>query len=348
MDTSIPYYEDMTRISNSNIGWFLKKGPRYLKDMLEGKAEGIKGSFLEKGTMIHEYILQPDEFWKDYIILEFAVPKVKQQKVLLESYTASKLLNPLESEEDRLLSSYNVAYNNNKDNKKKIEEAKELVELYQNYIEYIQNKDSKKIISFADLNILKAIKKNMQEHKKANELLFDYADTFETHNEFHINWEFPVSPLIKLTGDELLTQEEIDERSYIQCKSLLDRVMIDRTNKKIILVDIKTTADIYNFEHSIEEFDYCRQLAYYWMAIHWYFKYELKEDISKYSYETYIVGVQSHDGYEVKVFKFSPISLENKTDKIKNAIREIAWHKITDNWDHVRSYYEGDGSELIC
>ena len=52
MDISIPYYEDMSRISNSNIGWFLKKGPRYLKDMLDGKIEGLKASFLDKGTMI--------------------------------------------------------------------------------------------------------------------------------------------------------------------------------------------------------------------------------------------------------------------------------------------------------
>ena len=51
MDISIPYYEDMSRISNSNIGWFLKKGPRYLKDMLDGKIEGLKASFLDKGTM---------------------------------------------------------------------------------------------------------------------------------------------------------------------------------------------------------------------------------------------------------------------------------------------------------
>ena len=54
MDISIPYYEDNTRISNSNIGWFLKKGPRYLKDMLDGKIEGLKASFLDKGTMILE------------------------------------------------------------------------------------------------------------------------------------------------------------------------------------------------------------------------------------------------------------------------------------------------------
>lgn len=31
------YYSDTSRISNSAIGWFLKKGPKYLRDMLDGK-----------------------------------------------------------------------------------------------------------------------------------------------------------------------------------------------------------------------------------------------------------------------------------------------------------------------
>lgn len=256
MDISIPYYEDNTRISNSNIGWFLKKGPRYLKDMLDGKIEGLKASFLDKGTMIHEYILQPEEFWNDYIILDFAVPKVKQQKDLLEFYSTARLTDPFATEEDILLMSYNAAYSNNKSIDKRIQEARELVELYKNYIEYFRNKDSKKVISFADLALLKTIKQNMQEHKKANEILFAYPKTFEVHNEFHINWEFPNASKL---GD-------------FPCKSLLDRVMIDHTNKKVVLVDIKTTADVYNFRHSIEEFDYCRQLAYYWFAIYWYFK----------------------------------------------------------------------------
>ena len=331
MDISIPYYEDLTRISNSNIGWFLKKGPRYLKEMLDGK-EGLKASFLDKGTMIHEYILQPEEFWKDYIILDFAVPKVKQQKDLLEFYSTARLVDPFASEDDILLKSYEAAYNNNKSKEKKIQEAKELVELYQNYIEYFRNKDSKKVISFADLNMLKAIKKNMEEHKKANELLFNYPETFEVHNEFHINWEYPNASSL---GD-------------LPCKSLLDRVMIDHTNKKIILVDIKTTADVYNFKHSIEEFDYCRQLAYYWLAIHWYFKNELKLNIEEYEYETYIIAVQSHDGYEVRVFKFNPKTVEERLVAIDYAIKRIAWHKDNNLWDHMKEYYDEDGAEMIC
>lgn len=331
MDISIPYYEDLTRISNSNIGWFLKKGPRYLKEMLDGK-EGLKASFLDKGTMIHEYILQPEEFWKDYIILDFAMPKVKQQKDLLEFYSTARLVDPFASEDNILLKSYEAAYNNNKSKEKKIQEAKELVELYQNYIEYFRNKDSKKVISFADLNMLKAIKKNMEEHKKANELLFNYPETFEVHNEFHINWEYPNASSL---GD-------------LPCKSLLDRVMIDHTNKKIILVDIKTTADVYNFKHSVEEFDYCRQLAYYWLAIHWYFKNELKLNIEEYEYETYIVAVQSHDGYEVRVFKFNPKTVEERLVAIDYAIKRIAWHKDNNLWDHMKEYYDEDGAEMIC
>lgn len=330
MDISIPYYEDLTRISNSNIGWFLKKGPRYLKEMLDGK-EGLKASFLDKGTMIHEYILQPEEFWKDYIILDFAVPKVKQQKDLLEFYSSARLIDPFASEDDILLMSYEAAYNNTKSKEKKIQEAKELVELYQNYIEYFRNKDSKKVISFADLNMLKAIKKNMEDHKKANELLFNYSETFEVHNEFHINWEYPNASSL---GD-------------LPCKSLLDRVMIDHTNKKIILVDIKTTADVYNFKHSVEEFDYCRQLAYYWLAIHWYFKNELKLNIEEYEYETYIVAVQSHDGYEVRVFKFNSKAIEERLVTIDYAIKRIAWHKNNNLWDHMKEYYDEDGAELL-
>ena len=66
MDLSIPYYEDNTRISNSAIGWFLKNGPLYLHKKLTGLIPDEKGPQLERGTMIHEFILQPEEFEKDY------------------------------------------------------------------------------------------------------------------------------------------------------------------------------------------------------------------------------------------------------------------------------------------
>lgn len=175
MDISIPYYEDNSRVSNSAIGWFIKRGPRYFRDMLDGKEEGMNFSFLEKGTMIHEYLLQPDEFWKDYIILDFATPKVKQQKDLLDEYHRLMQVNPLESQDKLKLSAYKKAYSNKKSDEKCIEEAEGLIMIYQDYLEYLSKKDdNKKIISFADLQMLKKIKENIQNHKKANELLLIY------------------------------------------------------------------------------------------------------------------------------------------------------------------------------
>lgn len=184
-----PYYEDMSRYSNSDIGYFLKNGPKGLKDYKEGKVPKMDYSFLEKGTMIHEYLLQPDEFWKDYIVLDFAVPKVKQQKELLDEYHRLMELDPFTPQDKLKLEAYRKAYSNKKSDEKCIEEAEGLIVVYQDYLEYLSKKDTKKIISFADLQTLKKVKENIQNHKKANELLFNLPSTFETFNEFHINWE---------------------------------------------------------------------------------------------------------------------------------------------------------------
>ena len=327
MNITIPYYEDMNRISNSNIGWFIKKGPKYLKEMLNNEREGLKLPQLEKGTMIHEYILQPEEFWKDYIILDFEVPKVKQQKDFCEAYASSLEL----LEDDKKLQAYRSSYTNTKSSQIALKEASELCEKYKNYIEYLKQHDTKKVISFADLNLLKNIKKNLEEHKKANELLYNFPNTFEVHNEFHINWEYP----------------RAFEDKELSCKSLLDRVMIDHENKKIILIDLKTTADVYNFQHSVEEFDYYRQLAYYWTAIAWYFKNELFIDIDEYEGETYIIAIQSYDNNEIRVFKIDEAELSNRLKTIDDAIKRIAWHKNNNLWEHTKEYYEGNGEEIL-
>lgn len=327
MKIDTPYYEDNTRISNSALGWFLKKGPKYLRDMLDGKEEGLKLPQLERGTMIHKYILQPDEFWKDYIILEYEVPKVKQQKDFCIAYT-----NSLELLEDKkLLEAYRSSYSNTKSSEIALNEARELSKKYEKYIEALKSeKDNKKPISFADLDMLKKIKKNLEEHIAANKLLFDVPTTYECHNEFHINWEY--------------NQGEVN----IPCKSLCDRIMFDHVNKKIILIDLKTTSDVYNFKHSVEEFDYHRQLAFYICAITWYMLEELNLNVDDYDLECYIIAIQTNGNYEVRVFNMlNEEELLNRKNIIANTLREISYHINSGNWEHTRNYYEQNGIEKL-
>lgn len=325
MEIKVPYYQDSSRISNSAIGWFLKKGPRFYKDMIDGKEEGLKLPQLERGTMIHEYILQPDEFWNDYTILDFETPKVKQQKDFCDAYANSiELL-----EDEKLLTAYRSAYNNQKTSEIALKEATELSNKYADYIKAIKEKSlNKKVISFADLNMLKTIKDNILNHIKAKELIEDKPGV-ESHNEFHINWELKVNDWIA------------------PCKSLLDRCIFDHVNKKITLIDLKTTSDVYNFKHSVEEFDYYRQLCYYLLAISWYMN-DLGIDISDYDCKAYIIAIQTNGSYEVRVFDmFNQTELESRKDLIISTLAELSYHYQSGNWDHTRKYYENDGVEEL-
>lgn len=330
MDISVPYYEDNSRVSNSAIGYYINNGPKYYYNMLSGKGEKLDFSFLKRGTMIHEYLLQPEEFWKDYVILDFAIPKVKQQKDLLEEYHKLVLLNPLESQDKLKLEAYRKAYNNKKSDEKCIEEAEDLIMLYQDYLQYLDNKDNNKIvISYTDLQTLKKIKENIQNHKKANELLFNLPSTFETHNEFHINWE-------------------VEKFHNIKCKSLLDRVCFDHVNKKIVLIDLKTTVNVYNFKHSVEEYDYYRQIAYYGLAIQWYMQEILNLNSEEYDFEAYIIAIGKDANNEIRVFNMKNDTILNeKIALISESLRRISEHISTDQWDHTLEYYEGDGTEEL-
>ena len=148
MKIEIPYYEDNTRVSNSAIGWFIKKGPRYFRDMLDGKEEGISGKFLDRGTMIHMYLLQPDEFWHNYIVIDYEKPKTAQQCAFCERYHQSTEI----LEDDKLLDAYKYAYSGNNISKDAmLKKAKELTIKFAEYISALDKTDLYTIISFADL-----------------------------------------------------------------------------------------------------------------------------------------------------------------------------------------------------
>lgn len=319
-----PYYEDNTRISNSAIGWYLNKGPRYLRDMLDGKEEGLKLPQLEKGTMIHEYILQPEIFWNDYEITDYKVPTTEKQKEFCRLVNESLEL----LQDDKLSKAYKHVYVTDKMSDEIIlVKAKKMYDEYKSYIDSL-SKTSKKTITWNDYRMLEQIKKNIAEHKAAVELL-DNQD-YECHNEFHINWEY-----------------HIKETDYTMlCKSLLDRVKIDHVNKRVILIDLKTTSTIYDFKHSVDSFDYYRQMAYYILALTWYFK-DLGFDIENYDVEVYIIAISTQT-YEIRVFNMLDEQvLSNKARVIISVLSDLSYNFKNNLWDHTREYYEGPGIEQL-
>ena len=325
MDISIPYYEDLSRISNSNIGWFLQKGPAYLHKMLTDPPPEEKNSVLERGTMIQEYLLQPEEFQKDYVVWDKSRPNSAQQEKFCQALASSLEIEPNRA----ILSAYKEAYSTaGKSEDKMLSEGLKIASTLKDYIDFLKANDGRIMISHWDYQMLEKIGMNMHNHKLARKIVWPFAPTeleHKAYHEFHINWEC----------------------RGVQCKSLLDGLTLDFKNKKAIIYDLKTTQKLWHFEDSIDQYDYLRQLCYYKKAVLWYLENEYGEDPLTWDFEFYIIGIDTTGSYEIRVFCIDEYIVNSRIAIIHDALDEIAWHQSTGKWEHSREYYEGDGSESL-
>lgn len=320
MEITTPYYEDMTRISNSNIGWFIKYGPAYLHKMLTNPLEEDSTAAMKRGTMIHMYLLQPKEFAETYEQLDITEPKSVNQKKFCEA-----LANSVEIEPDlALLNAYKNAYSTvGQSDDLMLSKAKEMASTLKSYIDYLKDKDHKIKISRYDVAMLENIRDNIEHHKLAKKLL--NPDGGDTYHEFHINWE----------------------REEVQCKSLLDSINFDYEAKLCTIVDLKTTVHIGCFEESMKEYDYLRQLCFYREAAKWYIDNELCMDSTEWMFEMYIIAIDTVGDNEIRVFRLYHSQVQSRLYTIIKALQDIRWHQQTGKWDHHKAYYDGDGSEIL-
>lgn len=341
MDISIPYYEDKTRISNSNIGWFLNKGPAFLHKMLTEDVPEEKSQALERGTMIHEYILQPEEFQKDYVVWDKGRPTSVQQEKFCQALASSLEIEPNRA----ILDAYKQAYSTaGKSEDKMLSEGLKIASTLKDYIDFLKANDGRIMIGPWDVKMLEKIKQNIQSHKLAYNTIWPLGIektspevtvsdgkkyTFVYYHEFHINWGY---------------------ENKIQCKSLLDGLTLDFNNKRAIIYDLKTTQKLWHFEDSIKTYDYLRQLDYYSMAVRWYLVNECgvtEDEIFEWKFEYYIIGIDTTGSNEIRVFKIEQEDVSSRDETIFTALDQIAWHQRENKWEHSRSYYEGDGSESL-
>ena len=325
MNIDIPYYEDLTRLSNSNIGWFLQKGPAYLHKMLTNPPPEEKNYVLERGTLIHMYILQPEEFRNTYVVWDKSRPTSAQQEKFCQA-----LASTLEIEPNRaILSAYKEAYSiAGKSEDKMLSEGLKIASTLKDYIDFLKANDGRTMISPYEYQMLEKIRNNVNAHKLAKTLLDDPC----AQHEFHINWGYKT-----IFGD-------------IDCKSLLDSMTINNELKIVTIMDLKTTAKLWHFEESIDMYDYCRQLAYYSMAVRWYLVNECnvtEDDIFNWHIEYYIIGIDTTGSNEIRVFSINKDNVDARYDTILDALTAIKWHQANDKWEHSREYYEGDGSETL-
>lgn len=313
MEINIPYYEDNSRISNSALGYFIIS-PRYFKDKSEGEGYSLEGKFLENGTMIHKYILEKETFWDEYQIKKSVAPSSANMKKFFDCMVAG----------DTKIDAYKKSYATSKLSLEKIEElATELYDAYEDYFEELKTSGDKLDVSYYDLVKLKEIEKNISQMNTAANLIYPDKSKYEVHSEFHINWK---------------------HKSDLHCKSLIDRLILDRGSKTAYIVDLKTTAKIDTFHESAKMFGYYRQAAFYEMALKWYLETVDGENPNDWKIESIIVAISTakETMNEVRVFNLKA-DLDNHDKNIKlidSLMAEIKWHHDNNKFDSTREFYE--------
>jgi hypothetical protein len=227
-----------------------------------------------------------------------------------------------------------------------LEKALEIEKRLKDYISFLRCHDNRIMITPYDYMMLEKIEQNICSHKLAFDIIwplgkykgielngYSSEDVNTTNNhEFHINWEYFA---------DNKTSHKVD------CKSLLDGLTLDFKNKKAIIYDLKTTQKLWHFKDSIEQYDYLRQLAYYTLAVKWYLLFVCDQNANEWTFEYYIIGIDTTGSYEIRVFKIDESNVQSRFEIIRDAISEIYWHQSNDKWEHSRAYYEGDGSETL-
>jgi hypothetical protein len=193
---------------------------------LEGEIdEGNKESF-KLGSAIHNGILVPDTFSKNYTTIFGPIPNSEQKKTFCE-------LVAKEGAED-LLSIYNRSYNNKK---KEDEKFKEAVDLYTEYNPYISALASgKTIINKEDVDLIDKLKSRWNAHESIKEL-----NKFRNYSE--LGFVFFLY--------------------NCECKIKIDRCSIDDENKIVYLLDLKTTSNAEKFKNDFFTYKYDIQMAFY-------------------------------------------------------------------------------------
>lgn len=326
MNKYTSYHQITKRVSASLLKLF-EDHPSIFKKAYDGELEMVESPKMKEGTMKHKYILEPYDFYNCYEVCDYETPGSKNQKEFIEYYERESKMFDDAGKDTVLIEAYRRSYKNAvKDDDLVLVQAKKLLEKLKPYLTMLEILDDGKIpISYADLECLKKTKEAISKHKKANALLLD-EDNPEIikQSEHVILWE-----AFKVDG-----------------KSQIDRLLIDKQNKKIIIVDFKTTKSLSEFRDVAEHFKYKRQVAVYRTAVEYELRKEYGHEIAdEYEFEHYIVAIDSD--YNVEVFSIISGDIESALDEVEDLLKKIKYHLDMDDFSQKTYYYTGDGTTVL-
>jgi hypothetical protein len=310
-------YETET-ISASGLSEFAKS-PRAYRAYKDKEQESCE-SYFELGKAIHCKILEPEKFDDQYYLMDVEAPG-GFMGTLIDKYFWY-LSNEFADEMARDLAYKDSGYKTKAETVWKNFEEKEECIAYWNAL---NESKGKVILTPKDEFVIENCVDSVLNHKTANSLLdVDPTSDYTYLTEYDMRWS--------LSGFDFTM------------RSILDRAIIDKENKVVNIIDLKTTSkNVHKFSYSYENFSYYRQMAFYGHAMMWYIENVLKEDRKDWHLTTTIIAVQTSGFYETVVYAPAPADMQIGHYEIFNLLTKLNWHFENDLWDYPLDYYTSGG-----
>lgn len=301
-------------ISNSILGYINPEQgghPSKLLKYMEMNLEEIDSKSLDKGKLLHKYYEAPDDFVVSTVPkpndkLGIAADKIINDTLL--SDTAGELT-------DDIILKYVRAegWNPKWGDEAVIKNTKDQIKPY---VEEVLANQNKFILTLGEKITLENCKNAIQKNTKVKSLFYKNGDI--VLSEYAIYWKCL--------------------RSNLNKKALLDKVIIDIENKKIIVNDLKTTSKpVSLFQYSFEKYHYYRQLAFYKEAIYSDSNlFEKIPNILDFSFEANIIVVETTGEYNSAIFPVNNWWLQQGLVEILALETRVNYHIETANWTIMR------------
>ena len=312
----------LNHVSHSSLS-ALSVSPQYFLKYKRRELDKDSKAF-DLGSAIHCYMFEFTEFNNRYVV-SHSNPVGGMMGVFIESYVEAEatIINehmPKQLKLDGYQTLHELCYD-----KAGFKTALETVlkkfnsDENQAYYKFLKENLGKTVLSQDDMNTVMACHDSILKHQKASSLIFPGKG--ERKPEFEISWIY----------------KDID------VKSIIDNLILDVENKKVYIVDLKTSSkSVYNFERSYFSYNYYRQMAIYRLAVHSYLE-KLGIDKKEYDILSYIVVVQTTGLHECVVYKPALTDLSIGVDQFDELVDRYKWHVDNDQWDFPMEYYKNDG-----
>ena len=317
-------YYAREEISNSDLGE-LKVSPRRFV-MRKQREMQTKSAAMELGTLIHTFALEPDRF-----IMADIEPVGGKMGEYIKAYFQIEQSGSIPEDEIPALAYAHAQY------KPAHTKAETILKSFKNkpenvaFYEFLKEADGKIAVTQKDRQIIDGCLTSLRSHVVSNKLLFSTQDDVTAEAEREI--------FFSLHG--------------VDCKSKLDRVLVDDKNKKVTIVDLKTTSSqvygeciplaektghlvrdwhVTGFMYSCLNYSYYRQLAFYIQGMQ-----ELYPD---YEVEAFIIAVDTKGSYDVAVYQLPTEWIQRGEEEIQCLLTEYKHYRETNNWDVKQGFEE--------